>query len=277
MARAPEYLIIPAAGRGLRMREVDQAVPKEMLPVGQKPAIQYAVAEGLSAGINRIVIIINRQKEVIRRYFEDKEFRETTYPHAAREMDEIVRNCSIHFSYQKRPVGEWDAIALSRSFAGKSSLAILFPDNIYFPAKGSLIVLKAMYDRYGIDVTALIPVREEGVMGLGNSGRVDILPLSGGVFRIERFYSKAKGSFVLRHPGELRSCGMSIYGPHLFDYIERARGSLKEGEEFTDVSVRSLILQEREMLGCRLPGTLFDIGNPDGYRLCLAHIGKSPP
>jgi UTP-glucose-1-phosphate uridylyltransferase len=70
---------------------------------------------------------------------------------------------------------------------------------------------------------------------------------------------------------------MSIYGPHLFDYIERARGSLKEGEEFTDVSVRSLILQEREMLGCRLPGTLFDIGNPDGYRQCLAHIGKSPP
>jgi UTP--glucose-1-phosphate uridylyltransferase len=277
MGRAVEYLIIPAAGRGLRMREVDREVPKEMLPVGQKPAIQYAVAEGLSAGINRIVIIINRKKEVIRRYCEDKEFRKTTYPHAAREMDDMVRNCSIHFSYQERPVGEWDAISLSRGFAGKSGLAILFPDNIYFPSRGALIALKAMYERYGIDVTALVPVRGEGARGLGNSGRVDILPLSGGVFRIERFYSKAKGSFVLRHPGELRSCGMSIYGPHLFDYIERARGLLKEGEEFTDVSVRSLILQEREILGCRLPGTLFDIGNPDGYRQCLEHIGTFLP
>lgn len=276
MGRAPEYLIIPAAGRGLRMREVDQEVPKEMLPVGQKPAIQYTVAEGFSAGINQIVIIINRKKEVIRRYFEDKEFREFAYPHAAREMDELVRNCSIHFSYQERPTGEWDAISLSRSFAGTTGLAILFPDNIYLPAKGALITLKAMYDRYGIDVTALVPVREDRVGGLGNSGRVDLLPLSGGVFRIERFYSKAKGSFVPRHLGELRSCGISIYGPHLFDYIERARASLKEGEEFTDVSVRRLILGEREMLGCRLPGTLFDIGNPDGYRQCLAHIGKSP-
>ncbi|NIO16576.1 MAG: NTP transferase domain-containing protein [Deltaproteobacteria bacterium] len=274
MGVTPEFLVIPAAGHGLRMKDLRPGLPKEMLPVGEKPAIQHAVLEGVSAGIGQIVIVINRRKEIIRRYFEERRFRESAYPLAAGEMDEILRACSIHFSYQENATGEWDAISLSREFVGNGSLAILFPDNVYFPPGGALILLKEIFERYGIDVTALVAVPEAWVKGLGNSGRVDILPLAGGVFRIERFYPKARGTFITRHPGELRSCGISIYGPHLFDYIERARGSLKEGEEFTDVSVRSLILQEREMLGCRLPGTLFDIGNPAGYRHCLSYIGE---
>ena len=64
----PEYLIIPAAGRGTRMIEINPDLPKEMLPIGNKPAIQYAVEEGITAGIRNIIIVINRHKEIIRRY-----------------------------------------------------------------------------------------------------------------------------------------------------------------------------------------------------------------
>lgn len=274
MGKAPGFLVIPAAGLGVRMRKVNPDVPKEMLPVGQKPAIQYAVVEGLSAGIENIVIIINRRKEIIRRFFEDRKFRASTYPRAVQEMDEVDRMCSIHFLYQEQPTGEWDAVNLSRSRVGNSSLAIFFPDNIYLPAPGALAVLKASFEHYDKDVVALIRVHEESAKALGNSGRVNLSSLSGDVFRIERFYPKGEGVFVPRYLEELRCCGISVFGPHLFDYIERARALVNEGDEFTDVSVRSLILQEREMLGCCLPGTLFDIGNPAGYSYCLSYIGE---
>ncbi len=73
-----------------------------------------------------------------------------------------------------------------------------------------------------------------------------------------------------RFKGELRACGIFVSGPHLFEYIERLRGSVEESE-FTDFPVRSLILRERGILGCLLPWTVFDIGNPAGYKQCLEY------
>ena len=97
----PRYLIIPAAGLGKRMRTVNPDLPKELLPVGHKPAIQYAVEEGLSAGIQKIVIVISRQKEIIRQYFEDPEFSRKIYPRASGELENISKRCSFSFLYQK--------------------------------------------------------------------------------------------------------------------------------------------------------------------------------
>ncbi len=73
----PFYLIVPAAGLGKRMKLANPEMPKEMLPVGNKPAIQYTVEEGISAGIKNIVIIINRDKEMICKYFAERKFEET--------------------------------------------------------------------------------------------------------------------------------------------------------------------------------------------------------
>ncbi len=263
MEDEPRYLIIPAAGLGTRMRAVNPDVPKEMLPVGNKPAVQYAVEEGLSAGIKNIVIIINRQKEIIRQYFEDRKFRQKIFPLAN----------PITFLYQKEPLGESDAINLTRDTVGNHSIAVIYPDNIYLPAPGALKILKTVFQQYRTDVTALMEVTKENASGISNSGRVDIKPVEDTVFRIERFHPKGKGNFVPRFRGELRTCGILISGPHLFAYIKRVKDTIKE-REFTDGPVRILMLKEKRLLGCRLPGTVFDIGNPRGYELCLNHIRK---
>jgi UTP--glucose-1-phosphate uridylyltransferase len=270
MGEEPLYLIIPSAGLGKRMKSVSPEMPKEMLPVGNKPAIQYAVEEGLSAGIKNIVIIINRQKEIIRKYFEDRTFRHTLYPFAHEEIE----GCSITFLYQRGPIGESDAISLAEDVVGSHASAIIYPDNIYFPAPGALKILKAVFGKYQTDVVALMEVTDENPLELGNSGRVDLSPLGADIFRIERFYPKGEGHFVPRFKGELRTCGITISGPHIFEYIKRAR-ALVQDDEFTDVPVRSLMMVEKGLLGYRLPGMLFDIGNPKGYELCLSYIKKN--
>lgn len=274
MEDEPRYLVIPAAGLGTRMRAVNVDVPKEMLPVGHKPAIQYAVIEGLSAGIKNIVIIISEEKDIIRQYFEDKKFRQNMFPLATEEMEEINRKCSLNFLYQKEPLGESDAISLASTVVGNHSVAIIYPDNIHLPAPGALKILKAVFRQYRTDVTALMEVTEENAPGISNSGRVDLIHLKGTLFRIKRSHAKGEGYFVPRVKGELRTCGISISGPHIFEYIKRLRETIKE-KEFTDVPVRTVILKEKGLLGCRLLGNVFDIGNPRGYELCLTHIRKT--
>ncbi len=273
MIDEPYYLIIPAAGLGTRMRTVSPNMPKEMLSIGHKPAIQYAVAEGISAGINNIVIIINKQKEIIRQYFEDKKFRRYLFPLAAAEMEKVNTACSISFLYQKEPLGESDAVSLAMDVVGKHALAIIYPDNIYFPAPGALSILKSVFLQYRIDVAALMEVTEESVQGISNSGRVDLTYVKDSVFDIEKFHLKSKSYFTHRFKGELRTCGIAISDPHIFEYIERLRHTTKE-KELTGASVRNLMLKEKRLLGCRLPGTVFDIGNPRGYELCLEHIAQ---
>jgi UTP--glucose-1-phosphate uridylyltransferase len=274
MREEPTYLVIPAAGLGTRMRTVNPDVPKEMLIIGKKPAIQYAVEEGLSAGIKNIVIVINRKKEVIRRYFEDRTFREKIYPSTDAEADDIHSKCKIIFLYQDDPVGEADSIDLASSVVGGQALAIIYPDNIYCPAPGALQILKSVFDRYSHDVAALMTVTDENAEGIGNSGRVTLQPVDQNIYRIEKFHPKGHGHFIPRFKGELRTCGIAIYGSHLFRYIKSARTYWNEGE-FTDSFVRDLMLKEKVLLGCRLPGNVFDIGNPKGYELCQKYFDAS--
>jgi UTP--glucose-1-phosphate uridylyltransferase len=269
----PKYLIIPAAGLGTRMKSVNPDLPKELLPVGHKPAIQYAVEEGLFAGIKNVIIIINKQKEIIRQYFEEEKVSRSLFPGAADEMQEIRKNVSCHFLYQGEPLGESDAIGYASDVTGSHSVAIIHPDDIYFPAPGVLSALKAVYNQHKADVIALVEIKEENFAGLSNSGRVDISYANNNVYRIEKFIQKSGGPFIQRFKGELRACGMSISGPHIFEYIEELRTDITE-VEFTDFPVHTMTLQEKGFIGCHLKGTFFDIGNPKGYELCLKYIQK---
>jgi UTP--glucose-1-phosphate uridylyltransferase len=273
MEDTPCHLIIPAAGLGRRMRPVNPDLPKEMLPVGNKPAIQYAVEEGFSAGIREIIIVINRKKEIIRRYFEDKGIRKKLFPDASAELEEITSRCHISFLYQREPLGESDAISLAGDLVDRSPVSIIYPDNIYLPAPGAMKALRKVFEDYRTDVVALMEVTEENASGIGNSGRIEISCLTGEVFRIKKFYPKDKGHFVPRFEGELRACGFMISGSEIFQFIRRAR-EISTGPEFTDGPVRNLIIRERNLLGVRLPGRVFDTGNPEGYRQCLSYISR---
>lgn len=256
MAKRPEFLILPAAGLGTRMKSVERELPKELLPLGNKPAIQYAIDEALDAGIEHIVVILNRAKHDLERYIEKQEIR-----------------CTL--LYQEKPTGESDAIALAEPIVGQRAMAVVYPDNIYLPAPGALGTLTRVFIERKADVVALSVVTHDNQTAIGNAGKVDVESLDRDIYRIRELLPKGPGHFCRRFDYELRTCGMMMAGPHLFDAIRRARATLTHGE-FTDEPVRRLLLQERGLLGVRLPGEVFDIGNPQGYRRCQNASGSTP-
>lgn len=248
----PSYLVIPAAGLGTRMKLVYPWLPKEMLPIGAHPAIYYALQQARHAQIEHTVVILNRGKQIVRRYLEQQQL-------------------DITVCYQDALTGEADAIALVEPVVGNHSLAILYPDNIFLPAPGALKILGRVYAERGSDVVALSPVTEANEFAFSNSGRVDLEPVDDTTFRVLRGLPKGPGHFQRRYEREWRTCGMMVTGPHVFEIIHRARADFRQGE-FTDEPIRNLIARERGLLAVRVPGAVFDIGNPDGYRHCIKHI-----
>jgi UTP--glucose-1-phosphate uridylyltransferase len=248
----PRFLVIPAAGKGTRMKPVDPHLPKELLPIGSKAAIRYALEEGLDAGIEHFVIILSREKETIRSHLSNSAL-------------------AITYLYQERPLGESDAIALAEPVVGNHPLAIIYPDNLYLPAPGALKLLTETFLQHALDVIGLSPVTLENASKISNSGRVDLSQKTGNLYRIKRFVPKGPGHFKPRFTLELRACGMMVSGAHIFEAIGRMRPTVQHGE-FTDEPVKNLLLKEKGLLGYRLPGTVFDIGNPDGYAVCVQHL-----
>ena len=267
----PQYLVIPAAGYGTRMKPVRDDLPKEMLPVGDKPSILYCLEEAVSAGIDQIVIIINHKKEIVRLYLEDLNFAKSLYPGTVEDLKRIQGKCSVHFLYQKNPWGEADALGLAEDIVVDKAFAVMYPDNFYFPGPGVLSQMSEVFSQKGLDIIALSKVNKVNSHAFGNSGRVDLSRINNDLFSITKFYDKGSGPFVPRWDNELRACGIFITGPHLFNYIKRARPKDLQNE-FTDGPVMTLILKERTILGLRLSGNIYDTGFPLGYEFCCNQI-----
>ncbi|MDH3637293.1 MAG: NTP transferase domain-containing protein [Gammaproteobacteria bacterium] len=247
-------LIIPAAGRGTRMRTVDPMLPKELLPLNGKPVIQYAIEEGLDIKADKIIVVLSFAKPKLREFLG--------------RLD-----APIEIEYQTSPTGEADAIALAEPLAGSGCLAVIYPDNVFLPGPGVLRHLLAVHRRYDHDVVALTAVTRANQWATTNSGKVQLRAIGDEVYRVKALLAKSPGRFQRTATEELRACGIAVHGAHLFDDIRRARRDVADGE-FTDRPVRALISRERGLLGARVPGTVFDLGDPLGYRFCESRFKR---
>lgn len=268
----PTCLVIPAAGLGTRMKAVDPWLPKEMLPLGGRPAIQYAVEEGIHAGIDHIVIILREGKESIRSYFEARGRWPDLYPGAADRLEDVRARARFTFLYQKSLLGECDAILMAKDAAAGGAVAIIYPDNICLPSPGVLETLLFRRRTLGGHVLALMQVGYENKRCVSNSGRVDLEPLEEGLFRVKRFLAKEGGWFEPRYTTEYRACGISIADRDYFQAIEEMARQTGTGE-LTDESVRGHMLERGAVFyGVSVPGSIYDVGNPAGYRLCQSRL-----
>jgi UTP--glucose-1-phosphate uridylyltransferase len=235
------------------MQDVAGELPKEMLVIGDRPMIEYAVAEGLDAGIEQVVVIISPGKEVVRQNLSAR------YP-------ELI------FMYQMQARGVMDAVALAEPYADQGAVAVIYPDNIYLPAPGALRRLVDAYAANGENVVALTTISEEQAAATGSSGQVDLTPLAGDHFRIDAIHDPSPDRFTLRYADELRAGDMACYRPELFASIRQAGIGLPEDARLGHELVLRYIIAEQTLLGLRLPGRLLDAGNPDGYAACCQAI-----
>lgn len=283
---AAPILVVPAAGLGTRMRHVLPGVPKELLPIGGKPAIQHALAMGRDAGCLRAVVVLHPDKQTIARWLRDPKPDSLYTQAAAQEMQELNQAMDIAMIRQPEPQGEADAIALCRNLVQDGVMAVAYPDNIHLPESpggpGALRALRQALAGLGADPAGsgvdMIGLMDPGSAnaGVSDSGRVDLAPVPGSLPRIRDFLPKGEGPFVKRFPDELRTCGIYLALPHFFDFIEQARAAMGRpgpGNELTDGKVRRLMLRAGvTFYGAPLPGQVFDVGNPQGYALCRAYV-----
>jgi UTP--glucose-1-phosphate uridylyltransferase len=255
--------VITAGGLGSRMKVVNPHLPKELLPIYNRPAIDYALEEIVSAQISRAIIILNPEKDIIRKYYTNLDFANKLYPKAVEIVKEITRNLSIEFLFQTEPTGEMGAVYQARELVEGEAFAIIYPDDLHLPSGKVLESICSVFYSHLKNVIALSMVDSVNFPYIGNTGKVNLESKTDNLFTIRKFLPKTKGHFILRYPREFRTCGYMISRPEIFDYIDKVRMQIKK--EINDLHVRNEMIKHFEFLAYFPSTQFYDIGNPAGY------------
>ncbi|WP_166238134.1 UTP--glucose-1-phosphate uridylyltransferase GalU [Paenibacillus turpanensis] len=254
--------IIPAAGLGTRFLPATKAQPKEMLPVVDKPAIQYIVEEAISSGIEDIIIVTGRNKRAIEDHF-DKSFElETTLEEQGKEeLLSLVRSISnmtdIHYIRQKQPLGLGHAVLCARKFIGNEPFAVLLGDDIIESEPPCLHRMISLYNEYR---TSVIAVQEVDWEDVDKYGIVSPVADSSEHPWIEDLIEKPSRE---QAPSNMAVIGRYVIHPEIFDILERQEPGRGGEIQLTD-ALRKLNEIQR-MKAYRIQGKRYDIGDKFGY------------
>jgi UTP--glucose-1-phosphate uridylyltransferase len=257
--------IIPAAGLGTRFLPATKAQPKEMLPIVDKPTIQYIIEEAVASGIEDIIIVTGRGKRAIEDHFDKSyELEETLAKKGKYEQLEEVQGISklanIHYIRQKEPLGLGHAISCASRFIGDEPFAVLLGDDIvHSPEKPCLKQLIDVYERYNSSVIGVQEVPQKDVSKYGvisiNQNEID-----SGVFHINDLVEKPK---VEEAPSNYAIMGRYVLRPEIFEILENLTPGAGNEIQLTDAIKK---LNEQQMVvGYEFEGDRHDVGDKFGF------------
>ena len=258
MATSVRKAVIPAAGMGTRFLPATKAVPKEMLPLVDKPAIQYVVEEAVSAGITDILIITGRGKRDIEDHFDRSIELEDLLRQGGKEeelgqMRAIAGMASVHFIRQGQPLGLGHAVGMARAHVGDEPFAVMLGDDLMHPKAGVLAGMIVAHERTGGSVLALKRVEGREVSLYGCAA---VEPAADGLVRVHDVVEKPAPEDA---PSDLGMMGRYVLTPAIFDAIERT-GPGRGGEiQLTD-AIKTL-MGEEPVFGFPFSEGRYDTGN----------------
>jgi UTP--glucose-1-phosphate uridylyltransferase len=248
--------VIPAAGLGTRMEPISRVVPKELLPVGSKPAIHWVIEEAAAAGLSEIAVVLSPTKGLIFEYLAD----------GGLDSELGVR---FHYVTQEIQRGLADAMWQCRDFIDGEPFALLLPDNVLLAPEHNLSRMVSLYAEDGRDVIGVLELDHSFSAQFGNCGLIDFKQVAPDVLEISKLRDKGPGRLVIDDKETIfRTCGRYICHSHVFDYMQRFRpGGKNNGSqtELDEVPVYQAIIRDQGAVGCLLPLPLFDVGHPAGY------------
>ena len=269
--------IIPAAGFGTRFLPIAKAVPKEMLPIVDRPVIAYVIEEAVRSGITDILLVISREKRAIEEYFHSHPALEAalTAKGKTRELG-MVREpdtqARLHFIWQQDMKGLGDAVCMGRSFAAGEPCAVLLGDTIVEAAPGQPPVTRQLLDihaAHGGSVVAIEEVPAEKVSRYGIAGGDWLEP---GIMKVNRWVEKPS---LAEAPSRMAIASRYVLTAGIFDCLARAMPG-KAGEiQLTDAM--KTLLEKESMFGLQFAGTRHDIGNPADFIKANVHFGLQRP
>ena len=252
--------VVPAAGLGTRLAPATRAVPKEIMPIGLYPMIQWTLEEIVESGVPRAAVIVSPAK-----------------PALAEFLNRWKKGRAIDLATVSQPkaIGLADALLRVRSLAGGRPIALLLPDNVFFPYGGARAALAQVLKGFagtGRDTTGLIRVAARDASTFGHAGLVDVSSERGRLADIAKLHPKRKGSLRLEDeaPG-YKTFARTVLLPHFFDYLLESKRRTPGSDE---VAALQKILKRHGFSGVLLRGRGFDAGNAAGYAAALAYWAR---
>jgi UTP--glucose-1-phosphate uridylyltransferase len=267
--------VILAAGLGTRMLPATKAVPKELLPVVDRPLIQYAVEEAVAAGIRDIIIVIGPGKEAIREHFgtatrADDHARASGDPRLRAICEGPANLANFTFVNQDEPRGIAHAVSCARAWLEGRPFALVFPDDLIVGTPPCLAQLTAVYSGEG----SILAVQEVVEADVPQYGIVD--PLDGVDANPLRLRGIVEKPAVEAAPSRLGVVGRYVLGATIFSHIDRTPPG-KNGEvQITDALARQIDAGEA-VCAFRYSGTRYDTGRPLGYLCANVGLGLRDP
>ena len=253
--------VIPAAGLGTRVLPASKAIPKEMLPIVDKPAIQYIVEEAVAAGITDILIITGRGKHAIEDHFDRSPELEDRLIKSGK--NELYKSCvdaanlaNIHYIRQKETKGLGHAVLCAKQFVGDDPFVVMYGDDVILGEKPATAELCEVYERTG---RCVLGVKEMPLSEMHKYGSIAYRRDSNGDMLVSDMIEKPKPKDVLSPYAIL---GRVILTPEIFPLIEATEAGVGGEIQLTD-AMRQLALSGK-MAACEYSGTRYDMGNKLG-------------
>jgi UTP--glucose-1-phosphate uridylyltransferase len=261
--------VFPAAGLGTRFLPATKASPKEMLPLVDKPLIQYTVEEAVASGIESILIVTGRDKSAIEDHFDISfELEHLLKERGKIDLFEEIRAISdiakISYTRQKEALGLGHAIYQAKDFAGDEPFAALLADDIVDSDIPALKQMIEVYEKYNAPVIATMQVKGEAISRFGVIDADEVEP---NVFRIKDMVEKPP---LAEAPSDLAIIGRYIFTPDIFGAIERTKPGA--GGEIQITDAMRLLLAERPFYAVKLDGVRHDAGDKLGFLIATVEF-----
>ncbi|QQR48913.1 UTP--glucose-1-phosphate uridylyltransferase GalU [bacterium] len=255
--------IIPAGGLGTRFLPATKKSPKEMLPILDKPAIQYIAEEGIRSGIKNFVVVTGKNKNVIEDHFDTNSELENFLAaqdkgHLLDEINKIINTADFIYVRQKEPLGLGHAVWTARHVIGNEPMAIFLPDDIIAgntPAMGQLIQV-AMQEKCNVVAVQEVPmdqVSRYGIIAIRKQ-------FSPNLFQVKELIEKPS---IAQAPSNLAIVGRYVLSPNIFKALEEQRVGAGGEIQLTD-AIQSLLFSGEKVFAYKVQGARYDIGNPLG-------------
>ncbi|EMS71395.1 UTP--glucose-1-phosphate uridylyltransferase GalU [Ruminiclostridium cellobioparum] len=254
--------IIPAAGLGTRFLPATKATPKEMIPIVDKPTIQYIVEEAAAAGIEDILIISGRNKRAIEDHFDksyelEEELRRKGKHELLSCVEEISGIANIHYIRQKEAKGLGHAIYCAKSFIGDEPFAVLLGDDIVDSKTPCIKQLMNVYNEYRTTILGVqkVPLPDVSKYGIIAGSQIDER-----VYKVKGLVEKPE---VDQSPSNIAMLGRYIISPRIFEFLEKATPG-KGGEIWLTDALQQL-MESEAMYAFDFEGDRFDVGDRIGF------------
>jgi UTP--glucose-1-phosphate uridylyltransferase len=267
--------VFPVAGLGTRFLPATKAMPKEMLPLVDKPIIQYAVEEALASGIEEIIFVTGKGKSALEDHFDrsyqlEETLRERGKDMLLRVVEAVVpATGTIVYTRQNEPLGLGHAIWCARNIVGDEPFAVLLADDVIQSDVPVLAQMIQEFDRLRASIVATMEVAPEET---SRYGIIDPKQCMGKVVHVKGLVEKPKREEA---PSNFAIIGRYILTPKIFEIL--GRGIVGAGNEIQITDAMSILLEKQPVFGYKFEGTRFDCGDKAGWQMANIAFSMERP